>query len=141
MESKNKEVLQVEYSSSIALCSYIVWASIYGYFALGFDSDPDVCVASDNKDVKVASSASDGTDVGTRFRHCFEWLFYLSVLMMTISLTIACCKSAGLRKAFGVIGMLAQWALTIIVLVLLISRFRHSGRVCSGDFLGDNDST
>ena len=93
MESKNKEVLQIEYSSSIALFSYVVWSAIYGYFALGFDSDPDSCVSSDDKDVKVASTTLDGTDVGSRFRHCFEWLFYLSVSMMTISLTIACCKS------------------------------------------------
>ena len=131
--------MRVEYSSSIALVSYIVWATIYGYFALRFDSDPETCIA-DDRDVR-ATGASTGTDVGDRFRTCFEWLFYLSLTLMTISLSMACCKSDSIRKCLGTVGIVAQWGLTGLVLFLFISRLRHSGQVCSGDFLGEHDST
>ena len=55
MERKNKDLLRVEYSSTIALGSYIVWALIYGYFALRFDDDPEVCMAKDSKDIRIAN--------------------------------------------------------------------------------------
>ena len=55
MEKKNQDLFRVEYSSTIALVSYIVWAIIYGYFALRFDDDPEVCMATDSKDVRIAN--------------------------------------------------------------------------------------
>ena len=117
-----------------------MWASVYGIFALRFDSDPETCLADDSKDIRM-QSVSTGTDVGDRFRTCFEWLFYLSLTLMTISLTITCCKNETLRKCLATLGVISHWGLTGLVLFLFISRFRHSGKVCSGDFLGDNDST
>ena len=143
MERRNKDLLRVEYSSTVALASYIVWSAIYGYFALRFDSDPEVCIASETKDVRIAkgtsSIAEDETDVGERFRNCFDVLFFLSAYLMTISLVISCIKNETFRKCLAIIGALAQYALTITVIVLFVSRFRHTGRVCSGDYLKEHD--
>ena len=37
--------------------------------------------------------------------------------------------------------VLAQWTLFVTVIVGLISRFSHTGKVCSGDYLGETEST
>ena len=106
MEKRNKVLFRVEYSSTIALFSYIVWASIYGYFALRFDSDPEVCMASDSRDTKEANAGTaDSVNVGARFRTTFNILFYLSLLMLTLSLFISLIKVDGLRKFFVAVGI------------------------------------
>ena len=133
--------MKVEFSSRFAFASYIVWASIYGFFALRYDSDPEACWATDAKDVKVPHDEADGAvadgavDVGWRFRTSFDILFFSSLAMMVISLVITCIRVEPLRKCLAVIGAIAQYALTLVVLSLFVNRFRHSGKVCSGDYL------
>ena len=47
----------------------ILNASFFGYFALGFDDDPDSCLAVLDSDTRWTSGAKDGVlDVGYSFR-------------------------------------------------------------------------
>ena len=121
-----------------------MWTTIYGYFALRFDSDPEVCIATDSADLRVANADTgdeNAVDVGARFRTCFDILFYLSLTMLTISLVISIIQAQAVRKFLAVLGFITQFSLPFCVLFLFVSRFRHSGKVCSGDYLGENDST
>ena len=58
----------------------LVFVSVFGFYAMRQDSDPEECIAmTDNNTVLVKVSASDQendpVDVGSRFRFCFEILF------------------------------------------------------------------
>ena len=136
--------MRVEYSAAIALASYAVWTAIYGWFALRFDDDPETCFASPTSDQRIRNSNSateNDTDVGQRFRICFMVLFYTSLCCLVVSLVISLIRSQSLQKCMSILAAIAQYALTFCVLFLFVTRFRHTGRVCSGDFLKDTDST
>ena len=142
MERKNKELMRVEYSAAIALVSYAVWTAIYGWFALHFDDDPEACFASNASDQRLITNINPehDTDVGSTFRTCFSVLFYTSLACLFVSLVISCVKSETLQKCLSILAALAQYSLTFCVLFLFVTRYRHPGRVCSGDFLKDTDS-
>ena len=75
-------MLYVEYNSgypSGMMLYTVVWAILFGYFALGYDSDPDSCMATTENDVKVGSDHPNEVDVGAKFRMSFEIIFYCLV--------------------------------------------------------------
>ena len=52
------------------------WAFVFGYFALGYTTDPESCYASDDSNfINVAKV----NDVGEKFRIVFIILFYTNV--------------------------------------------------------------
>ena len=46
-----------------------------------------------------------------------------------------------LRRALSILTLFAQYAFYLVWIFLIIVRFSHAGKVCSGDYLGENDST
>ena len=56
----------------------IFWALVLGYFALRFDSDPEVCMATDENDFKFKKGNKEDAyvDVGEEFRWFFEIGFF-----------------------------------------------------------------
>ena len=79
-------------------------------------------------------------DVGSRFRICFMVLFYSSLACLFVSLVVSCVRSEALQKCLSILAAIGQYTLTLCVLFLFVTRYRHTGRVCSGDFLKDTDS-
>ena len=46
-----------------------------------------------------------------------------------------------MRLPVRAVGVLAHWVMGFATLAALIIRFQHSGKVCSGDYLEENEST
>ena len=65
----------------IAIANGILWAFVFGFFALRYDSDPEQCLASDDQNSRITKPVEDEEydDVGYRFRLVFTISFYASV--------------------------------------------------------------
>ena len=65
----------------IAIANGILWAAVFGFFALRYDSDPEQCFASDDQTSRITKPVEDEEydDVGYRFRLVFTISFYASV--------------------------------------------------------------
>ena len=46
-----------------------------------------------------------------------------------------------LKRALSILTLFAQYAYGLVWIYLIIVRFSHSGKVCSGDYLAENDIT
>ena len=109
------------------------------------DNDPESCLADDNKDtLYTEDDANDGdtySDVGFRFRLVFMVSFAASALQVVIG-TISSFIGEGIITSFiFMINASSNIVLIFIWIYGFICRFTHDGEVCSGDYLGDNDST
>ena len=99
-----------------------------------------VCYAASSADYRVSDKALDTrfSDVGERFRKCFLLFFCLCcfqiVMFIFISLNV-------LSKPLTVMTILASYAYALIWIYLIIMRFSHSGKICSGDFLKEDEPT
>ena len=86
-------------------------------------------------------SVSKYTDVGDRFFTIFTVAFYLAIVVFCCGLLHTMCRSKYIRLPIRSVSVLSSFALTGCMLALVVCRFIHSGRVCSGDFLDENEST
>ena len=66
----------------------IFWATVLGYFALRFDSDPEVCMATDADDYKFKKGGNEDMyiDVGEEFRLFFEIGFFGYVAQIALGM-------------------------------------------------------
>ena len=123
-------------------CNGLTNMALFGYVALGYSSDPETCFATDDIDKRVASSSgADTVDVGARFKLVFLVNFVGACVLFTCGFLNLVCNVKLLRAPLHIFAVLASYTITITILVGLVLRFMHSGRVCSGDFLADEDSS
>ena len=68
----------------VAIVYGAFWAIIFGFYALRYDDDPEVCLASDESDFRIIQSdttdSSTYEDVGMRFRLVFSVSFYAALI-------------------------------------------------------------
>ena len=74
-------------------------------------------------------------DVGQRFRFCFEVLFITHLLQIVAYILIHLARPQTAININYIVPPITWTILLITSLVLFYSRFVHSGRVCSGDYL------
>ena len=80
-------------------------------------------------------------DVGDRFDTLFHIGFYAACVIVCAGFLHLCFRSKIIRVPMRCAVALANWTLFIVAVGALFVRFSHTGRVCSGDFLNDNEST
>ena len=82
MQADKRQQIESEDYKLVAIMNGIFWACIFGFYALRFDGDPEVCLASDDQDLRVDKPVADGEyeDVGYRFRLVFSVSFYAALL-------------------------------------------------------------
>ena len=83
----------------------------------------------------------DFVNVGERFRFCFQGLFGLHLFMMVAVVLVRVVKPSIARSIYFVLPPILLPILLAINLMLFYSRFVHSGRVCSGDYLDAKTET
>ena len=114
---------------------YIIWACLYGYFALRFDDDPEVCIASPDSNQILATQPPDSEDIGEKFRYCFDRFFYLTLLQIAIATLTHIFVNDIFRQFLFLIMLLSSYAFIGLWIYIVIKRFSWVGQVCSGDFL------
>ena len=72
------------------LINALVLGIFYGYFAMGFDGDSDVCYANDSDDNRLQDDAKPDVDahytnVGAVYHFAFKTLFFMTLIEFTIS--------------------------------------------------------
>ena len=115
----------------------------FGYESLGFTKDPEHCYASDDSNFRAtnldaASQDDNFVDVGQRFNVVFTIAFYAS-LIMTIAGIFHCIDLKAIRLVSRAVGTIAIIVAGISLTTGVIFRVLHSGRVCSGDYMGVED--
>ena len=128
---------------SIAITNGIIWAIIFGFFALRYDTDPESCLASDDQNSRVMKPEADGEydDVGYRFRLVFTISFYVSVLQIVSAAVSGLIKNELINMVLFMCNALFVVVMFVTWIYAFICRFSHSGQVCSGDFLKENESS
>ena len=130
------------------LINSLLLGTMYGYFALNFDGDPNDCYANGESDDRVdqdeasRKSMLSTVNVGGTFSVLFKVLFFMTLVEVCISL-FAYSISVHHTKAqakpvfkFAVFTYaMASLIEVFIWIYLFILRFSHEGQVCSGDFL------
>ena len=121
----------------------IFWAIVLGYFALRFDSDPEVCMATDANDFKFKKGANEEMyiDVGEEFRLFFEIGFFGYVAQITLGMITYMNLESITRQIVFFVNTLLSYAIFMAWIWGFYCRMSHSGCVCSGDFLEDNEAT
>ena len=123
---------------------------VYGYVALDYDSDPATCIATEEFDKRVvfegdwsgiAIDANKYIDVAERFDRVFNYAYWASLLVLICGLIHIVFRHKYIRLPVRAVTVIAQWGLFVVVIAGVISRFVHTGRVCSGDYLGEQEST
>ena len=134
------------------LVNAAILSVIYGFFAMGFDSDSPSCYAADDHDTRLGDKATmeDAAkyqDIGSIYDKSFKILFFCSLIEATVSMF---ARSIGkklvsdehaepvYRLAIFFYAM-ASLCEVVVWIYLLIIRFTHAGMVCSGDFLTEKD--
>ena len=77
------------------------------------------------------------SEVGDRFRTCFHILFFTCLLQITMIILIT---QDVVPRLLSAIMILTSYTYALVWIYLIIVRFSHSGKVCSGDYLSENDS-
>ena len=148
--TKDKVAKMEQATASGWMCTGILWSLFFGYVALGYSEDPKHCIASDEFDKRVefkgdwtVMPAMDGkyTDAGERFFTIFTVAFYASIVCLCGGILHTICHTKFIRLPVRSVTVLASFCVTGCVLASIVCRFIHSGRVCSGDFLDENEST
>ena len=138
-------MLSVDYNREYPMGSIIVnifWGIVLGYFALRFDNDPEVCMATDENDIKFKKGNIEDKyiDVGEEFRWFFEIAFFGYVAHIALGMFTYLKLDRIIRHAVFFIITLLSYAIFMAWIWGFYCRMSHSGRVCSGDFLDDNES-
>ena len=81
------------------------------------------------------------TDVGKRFRLVFEINFYIGIVMIISVLLNLLLPFKAAKFVTRSLSSMAEFVLAISTLIGLFFRFFHSGKVCSGDYLAEDEPT
>ena len=143
--SKMERIVSINWVLFGAICMFF-----YGYVALDYDSDPSSCIATEEYDKRVVFEGDWSgisidedkyIDVGERFGRVFDVAYYASICLLVSGLLHMVFGHKYIRLPARTVSVIAQWALFVSVVAGVISRFVHSGRVCSGDYLDEQEST
>ena len=102
-----------------------------------------MCFASNANDLRVADTRQNPqyVNVGERFRRCFELFFFVCLLQLAMLTFMQAFGREYIRRTLSILIVFATYAFYLVWLYLIVIRFSHSGKVCSGDYLSENDST
>ena len=119
------------------------WAVVLGYFALRYDSDPEVCMATDENDLKFKTGKDIDryVDVGEEFRLFFDVAFYGYLAQIALGTFSYTNLDKIMREFVFLLIVLLSYAIFVAWIWGFYCRMSHSGQVCSGDFLEDGAST
>ena len=128
----------------------VIASVFYGYVFYDYDSDPDSCIATQEFQKRVVFQG-DWTgieidedkyiDIGTRFGHIFDICFYAAVMLALSGIAHTMFRNKLVRLPARGVSAISMWAMFLCTLVGIFVRFSHSGKVCSGDYLGESEST
>ena len=131
----------------------LICTLFYGYVALDYDSDPESCIATNEYEKRVVfqgtSEEWEGItidedkyiDVGERFGRVFDACFYASLVLLISGMIHTVTRHKYARLGARAAVVMAQWTIFVSIIMGLVSRFMHTGKVCSGDYLADDMST
>ena len=75
--------VNVNNNTAPSLVSYMLTAVFFGYFALGFDNDPDSCYASpEHEQIWSTGSKNSYREIGIIFRLVSTIVFYTALLQI-----------------------------------------------------------
>ena len=119
------------------------WAIVLGYVALRYDSDPEVCMATDENDLKFKTGKDIDryVDVGEEFRLFFDVAFYGYLAQIALGTFSYTNLDKIMREFVFLLIVLLSYAIFVAWIWGFYCRMSHSGQVCSGDFLDDGAST
>ena len=122
------------------------WTLVFGFFALRLDRDPEQCEASDINDIRFGSLGAQSReerfiDIGERFRIIFEVNFFGYLSMTVIGTATYIISEETTRKFMFFLLAVLNYCVFFAWVFAFYVRTQHSGKVCSGDFLRDGDST
>ena len=142
-DKHSKAQAETDDYQSIAIANGILWALIFGFFALRYDSDPEQCLASDDQNSIITKPQADEEyeDVGYRFRLVFTISFYASVFQIVSAAVSGLIKSDIVYTVLFMGNGLMVFVMFMTWIYAFICRFSHSGMVCSGDYLKPNESS
>ena len=149
--------LQRTCSAILLIISWLLVAAFfggltYGHYYFGYVDEPTdkdlTCYASGNKDITVPWDLSLGDvpdsyhDVSWNFRLCARFgLVTFSLISGMLCLTITlipfaqCVINECLAILFSLLGCGFSFMYVTYMLMVMIFRWRHDGKVCSGDYL------
>ena len=115
------------YSPGLLLLN-IFWAAVFSYFALGFDTDPDSCEATDENDYKFSAGVTAAKlepryiDVGLRFRLAFRIAFFAYLAMAVMGVLSYLTQADMLRKGLFLVLALMNYAVMFAWIFLFYVR-------------------
>ena len=80
-------------------------------------------------------------DIGLRFGNVFDFCFYAAVILAVCGVAHTVFKNRMVRLPARTLSVMAMWTMFLSTLVGIFMRFSHGGKVCSGDYLGETEST
>ena len=121
----------------------IIFTLVYGYESLGFAKDPEHCYAKEGSDsiatnFDAAEDDTDYVDVGERFHIVFT-INYYAAMIVGLSGILHSFEVKAIRLVTRAFGTLAQQLMGVTALVGIVFRLLHTGQVCSGDFLEEDE--
>ena len=117
---------------------------------MDYDNDPDSCIATEEFQKRVVFEGdwsgvqrdeSKYIDIGGRFDNIFHICFWAAFMIVLSGVAHTVFRMKTVRLPARVISAISVWAMLLCTIVGIFIRFSHSGKVCSGDYLGDNEST
>ena len=121
---------------------YIIFISTtiaYVVFAFRLAYAPNSCYANTLSTVPVP--ASSGRDVKDNFQFIFvvgSICGVLEIARNSINLWAKCFNYQNLAIAFQILGFITAFLFLFNFIMMQLYRFTHNGRVCSGDYKGDD---
>ena len=74
-------------------------------------------------------------------RTVFDVGFYAAATLLISGAIHMAIRTKYVRLPVRVIGVLAHWVVFGATIAAFIVRYRHSGKVCSGDYLADDEAS
>ena len=128
----------------------LISSIFYGYVFMDYDDDPDSCIATEEFQKRIVFEGdwsgvqrdeSKYIDIGGRFDNIFHICFWAAFMIVLSGVAHTVFRMKTVRLPARVISAISVWAMLLCTIVGIFIRFSHSGKVCSGDYLGDNEST
>lgn len=99
-----------------------------------------VCYANHFTDKKTKLGA--GRDISSRFENILQLgsaCGVFELLRNSFNLWAKCAKYPKLEIAFSIMGFISAFMYLFNFILMNLWRFEHEGKVCSGDFLSEDD--
>ena len=147
MQVRNEAQLSAEQNKMQKMYQYqwigfaIIFMGLFGYYWFGYDNDPETCYAASDQDRRIATKLNV-VDVGKQFGQIFRVAFCAAAANLASGIVYAAFSNKTVRKVCRLSYTFATWLILFSVIIGIYFRyFTHGGKVCSGDYLEENEST